>query len=270
MKNNPQLARTRVPFYQVDAFTQTPFAGNPAAVCLLEQWPDDATLQRIATENNLSETAFVVADGDDYQLRWCTPATEVDLCGHATLAAASVLFTRTDARELRFHTRSGLLTVTRDGETQVMNFPAVTPQAIDTPAGLLAALGIAPAQVLGCWQASDIVVLVDDETLIDALTPDIAALKVFHTRGVVVTAAARAFDFHSRWFGPQVGVDEDPVTGSAHTFLAPLWAARLGKTTLTAQQGGSRKGELVCELRNDGRVALKGHTSLVIEGMLLL
>ncbi|AXF65411.1 MULTISPECIES: PhzF family phenazine biosynthesis protein [unclassified Leclercia] len=260
----------RIPFYQVDAFSQGPFTGNPAAVCLLEAWPEDALLQRIASENNLSETAFVVKQGHDYALRWFTPAVEVDLCGHATLAAASVLLRREETgKTVRFFTRSGELTVTSDNGKFTMDFPLVTPRRIAAPEGLLSALGIV-AGATEIWQASDLIVVMDDEAQLDGLTPDFTALAKFNTRGVVVTAPSRQFDFRSRWFGPQVGVNEDPVTGSAHTFLAPLWSDKLAKKTLHAQQGGSRKGELICHINDTGRVALTGEACLVIEGVFII
>lgn len=267
MENNlPQ----RIPFYQVDAFSTGPFTGNPAAVCLLEAWPDDAVLQRIATENNLSETAFVVKQDDGYRLRWFTPALEVDLCGHATLAAASVLLGQAGAGDsVRFFSRSGELTVTSDGGKYTLDFPQVIPLHISPPPGLFRALGLDEGAG-ECWQAADLIVVVDDEARLEALRPDFAALNAFDTRGVVVTAPSRAFDFRSRWFGPRVGVNEDPVTGSAHTFLTPLWSKKLAKQTLHAQQGGSRKGELICHLQDNGRVALTGEACLIIEGTFIL
>lgn len=264
MKNNNTH---KIPFYQVDAFTAEPFGGNPAGVCPLKEWLSDDTLQAIARENNLSETAFFVPTDDGYHLRWCTPAVEVDLCGHATLAASWVLFNKLgySGKTIRFQTRSGELSVSRHGDEYCMDFPAQKAQAIDIPAGLLEALGITHG-VVGVWKAADLIVLVDDKTMIDGLSPDFNALNLFDTRGVIVTAADDEFDFVSRWFGPQVGVNEDPVTGSAHTFLAPFWAERLGKNTLSAQQGGARKGTLRCVVRDDGRVELYGAARMMIEG----
>lgn len=257
----------QLPFYQVDAFTSAPFGGNPAGVCPLEAWLDDEVLQAIAIENNLSETAFFIPCEDGYQLRWFTPGVEVDLCGHATLATAWVLFNKRgySGESIRFHTRSGLLTVTRQGSGFCMDFPAKTATQIEPPAGLLDALGISEG-ALGVWQSDDLIVLVNDKKIIDGLTPDFNTLVQFDTRGVIVTAADDHFDFVSRWFGPQVGVNEDPVTGSAHTFLAPFWARRLGKTELIAQQGGARKGTLGCRVRDDGRVELYGEARMTIEG----
>ncbi|HBW2227372.1 TPA: PhzF family phenazine biosynthesis protein [Klebsiella quasipneumoniae subsp. similipneumoniae] len=266
MKNNSQQ---RIRFYQVDAFSKGPFTGNPAAVCLLEAWPEDSVLQRIATENNLSETAFVVRQPDGFGLRWFTPAVEVDLCGHATLAAASVLLNQQVCDRVRFFTRSGALDVTLHDGKYTLDFPLVVPSPIAAPQGLFKALGLAE-DAGETWQASDIIVVIDDEALLDALKPDFNALNAFNTRGVVVTAASRTFDFRSRWFGPQVGVNEDPVTGSAHTFLAPLWSEKLAKKTLHAQQGGNRKGELFCHIKDNGRVELSGEACLVIEGTFIL
>lgn len=271
MKSNP-LSQQHIPFYQVDAFASEAFSGNPAAVCLLESWLDDDTLQNIARENNLSETAFILKQGDDFALRWFTPAVEVDLCGHATLAAAFVLFYRGDNKSdsIHFHTRSGELIVTRQGERLSMDFPRTELEPLDSlPAGLLSALGIDEEEVMESWKAFDYVIVIKDEKKLDALAPDFAALEKIKTRGVVVTVSAQQFDFRSRWFGPQVGVNEDPVTGSAHTFLAPLWAKKLAKNTLRAQQGGKRKGEIQCAIKDDGRVELSGKAQLIIEGLFL-
>jgi len=267
VKNN---SSRRIPFYQVDAFSDGPFTGNPAAVCLLDAWPEQKVLQRIATENNLSETAFVVQQDGGFALRWFTPAVEVDLCGHATLAAASVLLSRDDACEsVHFFTRSGELTVTSHGEQYTLDFPQAIPSRITAPEGLFKALGL-EENAGETWQASDLIVVIDDEDKLDALKPDFTALERFNTRGVVVTASSRTFDFRSRWFGPQVGVNEDPVTGSAHTFLAPLWSQKLSKKRLHAQQGGSRKGELICLVKDNGRIELSGKASLMIEGVFIL
>lgn len=271
MQNHQIHNIKRIPFFQVDAFTGEAFAGNPAAVCLLDEWLDDISLQGIARENNLSETAFVVKQSESYYLRWFTPAVEVDLCGHATLAAAHVLFSRNDVSEknARFHTRSGELTVTKVDDLYSLDFPRVSAARIIPPEGLLSALGVYTKEV-EVWEASDIVVVIDDEALLDALSPDMLALSKFETRGVVVTTRSRDYDFRSRWFGPQVGVDEDPVTGSAHTFLAPLWAGKLSKTVLSAQQGANRRGEITCRLKGENRVELIGKARMMIEGFFLL
>ncbi|MGB3434270.1 PhzF family phenazine biosynthesis protein [Achromobacter sp.] len=256
--------------YQVDAFTAAPFGGNPAAVVPLQAWLPDETLQRIAEENNLSETAYFVRKGDVYELRWFTPAVEVDLCGHATLASAWVLFEQLGATDdvLRFATRSGELQVRRAGDRLAMDFPAKQPEAQEIPPGLLQALGLPGAQAF--CKTDDYLVAIDDEALIDALKPDFAALAAFDTRGVAVTAPSGKFDFVSRWFGPRVGVNEDPVTGSAHTSLAPYWARRLGKRSLSAQQGGARKGQLHCEVLDNGRVIISGHAALYMRGSIFI
>ncbi|MNX75264.1 putative isomerase YddE [compost metagenome] len=256
--------------YQVDAFASTPFGGNPAAVVPLDAWLPDAMLQRIAEENNLSETAYFVRAGDVYELRWFTPAVEVDLCGHATLASAFVLFEQLGVKDdlLRFATRSGELQVRRDGDKLAMDFPAKQPRAVEIPPGLLQALGLPDAQAL--YRTDDYLVVIDDESLIDGLKPDFAALAAFDVRGVAVTAPSARFDFVSRWFGPRVGVNEDPVTGSAHTSLAPYWAERLAKRSLSAQQGGARKGQLHCQVQDNGRVIISGQAALYLRGTIHL
>lgn len=254
--------------YQVDAFSHHPFGGNPAAVCPLTEWLPDEQLQQIAAENNLSETAFFVPRGEFYELRWLTPQVEVDLCGHATLAAAWVLIHKlADAPQvLRFATRSGELRVTRNGDELAMDFPAKKTERCEPPHGMLSALGLETAEVFG---TDDYIVLVEDEAQVAALTPDFARLKGLPKRGIAVTAKSTRFDFVSRWFGPNVGVNEDPVTGSAHTSLAPFWAERLGKSQLSAEQGGQRKGQLRCELQGD-RVIISGKAVLYMQGTIYL
>ena len=258
----------KLDIYQVDAFSDQPFGGNPAAVCPLNEWLADDKLQAIAAENNLSETAFFVRKGDVYELRWFTPEVEVDLCGHATLAAAWVLIHELpDAPQLlRFSTRSGELRVSQAADGLAMDFPAKTPVPCTPPPGLLAGLGIDNAEV---FATDDYIVVVGDETIITGLTPDFAALKGLPKRGIAVTARSARFNFVSRWFGPNVGINEDPVTGSAHTSLAPFWAQRLGKQVLTAEQGGKRKGQLTCELRGD-RVIISGKAVLYMKGTISL
>ncbi|WP_300627593.1 PhzF family phenazine biosynthesis protein [Pseudomonas sp.] len=254
--------------YQVDAFSEHAFGGNPAAVCPLSEWLSDEQLQHIAAENNLSETAFFVPVGDGYELRWFTPQVEVDLCGHATLAAAWVLIHKLTGAPsvLRFATRSGELRVTRNGDELAMDFPAKQPERCEPPSGMLSALGLEHAEVFG---TDDYIVLVEDEAQVAALTPDFARLRGLLKRGIAVTAKSTRFDFVSRWFGPNVGVDEDPVTGSAHTSLAPFWAERLGKSQLSAEQGGKRRGQLRCELQGD-RVIIAGKAVLYMQGVLYL
>lgn len=258
-----------IDLYQVDAFASKPFEGNPAAVCPLEAWLDDTLLQAIATENNLSETAFFVPTESGYHLRWFTPSVEVDLCGHATLAAAWVIFNvlGDSAETLAFETRSGQLLVQRNGNDLAMDFPAKVVEPLAMEAEVKAALGINEIEEL--LISDDIVVVVNDAQLIESLTPDMQQLKHLPGRGIVVTAKGSDVDFVSRWFGPKVGVEEDPVTGSAHTSLAPFWARKLGKRQLTARQGGARKGALSCEIEGE-RVIIKGCVAPYLKGVITL
>lgn len=260
----------KIPMWQVDAFAAETFAGNPAAVCLLDAWLDDRTLQAIAAENNLSETAYLVPRGEEFDLRWFAPAAEVALCGHATLAAAKVLF---DLRgwpkpEIRFQTRArGALTVERRGEWLEMDFPALPSRPIETPAGLGAALGAEPGQVLA--STDDWLVVLDDEAAVRGLKPNFAALKTFDCRCVVPTARGATADFVSRAFAPRYGIPEDPVTGSAHCALAPYWAGMLGKDELRAFQVSARGGEVRCRNAGD-RVRLAGQATVFLEGTIHL
>ena len=262
----------RLPIFQVDAFADRPFAGNPAAVVPLASWPDDATLQAIAAENNLAETAFFAPEGDggdSFRLRWFTPAIEVNLCGHATLASAHVLWTKLGhaGARLRFQTRSGELRVTREGGRIVLDFPAQPAAPIAAPAGLAAALGATPAELL---KSVDLLCVFAGAAEVAALRPDIRALAGFETRGVICTApGADGVDFVSRFFAPRAGIDEDPVTGSAHCALIPYWAKRLGKTSLLARQISKRGGTLWCEDRG-ARVAIAGQAALFLEGWIEL
>lgn len=242
--------------YQVDAFASRVFEGNPAAVVPLAQWPDERLLQAIAEENNLSETAFFVQAGGAFELRWFTPVAEVDLCGHATLAAAHVLFDALGhpGPTILFSTRSGMLPVQRIGAHLVMDFPARPPVACAAPPELVAALGLAPMAVLA---ADDYLAVYADEDDVRALQPDIAGLRALDRRGVIATAPGREADFVSRFFAPKLGIAEDPVTGSAHCALAPYWAERLGRTALVGRQVSRRGGTVGCELRNE-RVFLAG------------
>lgn len=258
----------RIPIYQIDAFTDRLFAGNPAAVCSLENWLPDDKLQAIAAENNLSETAFLVARGEDYELRWFTPAVEVDLCGHATLASAYVVFRylRPSAEVVAFETRSGRLVVRRQGDWLEMDFPARPPVPCEAPQGLILALGASPQEV---WKSRDYLAVYETEEQVRELEPDISALARVEMFAVIVTAPGRDADFVSRFFAPASGVPEDPVTGSAHCTLAPYWAARLGKTTLHARQVSRRGGELICELRGE-RVILRGQAVRYLEGVIHL
>jgi PhzF family phenazine biosynthesis protein len=250
--------------YQVDAFTDRLFAGNPAAVCPLEAWLPDATMQAIAAENNLSETAFFVPRGDDYDLRWFTPTLETELCGHATQASGFVVMNRLAPQKstVRFHTRSGPLTVTRQGAGFAIDLPAQPPASCAMPPKFVAALGRKPVEILA---AKKYLALYDSEADVAALAPDIAALTEIDRDGVIVSAPGRACDFVSRYFAPHAGIPEDPVTGSAHSTLVPYWAKRLGKTKLHARQISQRGGELFCELRGD-RVVMAGRAALYLEG----
>jgi predicted PhzF superfamily epimerase YddE/YHI9 len=258
----------QIPLYQVDAFTNRLFAGNPAAVCPLEEWLPDALLQAIAAENNLSETAFFLRRGDRYELRWFTPSVEVDLCGHATLASAFVILRLLEpARErVEFDTRSGQLTVTRRGERLAMDFPAKPPLPCEPPPGLLEALGGEPLEVL---KADYYLVIYETEAAVRALRPDFAALRAASGTGVIVAAPGERADFVSRFFAPAYGIDEDPVTGSAHSTLIPFYAQRLGKWSLEARQVSARGGELYCELQGD-RVLIAGEAVLYLEGTIRL
>ena len=256
----------KLPLFQIDAFTSRVFGGNPAAVCPLETWLDDETMQAIAAENNVSETAFFVEAGDHYDLRWFTPAVEVDLCGHATLATAHLLFDELDigGDVVQFETRSGRLSVNRDGESLVMNFPAQPPGPCEVPAELIPALGATPVEVLA---SADYFVVLASEAEVRALTPDIAGLAGIDRRGTIVTAAGEEADFVSRFFAPKSGIDEDPVTGSAHCALTPYWSKRLGKPLLTAYQVSARGGELVCEDQGE-RVLISGRAVTYLEGII--
>lgn len=258
-----------IPYYHVDAFTDTLFAGNPAGVCLLADFPMDAIMQKIAVENRHSQTAFVVqrADGD-FDLRWFTPEVEDDLCGHATLASAYVLALRAhDIWPVRFHTRSGVLTVARDGDSLEMDFPAWPAQPCDLPAELLPALGLKTAQVM---KARDYLVIVEHAEQVRALSPDFRALAKIDIGigGTIVTARGEGdVDYVSRFFCPAVGINEDPATGSINCTLAPYWAGRLGKRTLRAQQLSARGGELRCEIAGE-RVKIAGQARLYLQGTL--
>jgi len=261
----------RLPIYQVDAFTDRLFGGNPAAVCPLESWLSDATLQSIAAENNLSETAFFVPEGDGYALRWFTPEIEVDLCGHATLASAHVIFERLSPQldQVRFRTlNAGMLTVQRQGDSLTMDFPSRPPLPTIAPPGLAAALGLAkPLDVL---KARDHLVVYERAADVAALTPDFAALSKLPCWAVIATAPGEgAVDFVSRFFAPLHGVPEDPVTGSAHCTLTPYWAERLGKLHLEARQISKRGGALGCALKGE-RVELTGRAVLYLEGTILV
>jgi PhzF family phenazine biosynthesis protein len=257
---------------QVDAFTSRPFAGNPAAVCLLPAPQDEGWMQNVAREMNLSETAFLVrrADGS-FDLRWFTPAVEVALCGHATLASAHALWEQGDLDRqtvARFHTKSGLLTAERQGDWIELNFPATNDEPADPPPGLIDALG-APARYVG-KSRFDYLVELDSEATIATLQPDFGRLRTLPVRGVIVTSAATSdgVDFVSRFFAPGSGIDEDPVTGSAHCCLTPFWSRRLGRTEMVARQLSARGGTVRVKLDGD-RVRLRGQAVTVLRGELI-
>jgi PhzF family phenazine biosynthesis protein len=263
----------RIPLYQVDAFTNQPFAGNPAAICPLDSWLDDGLLLKVAAENNLSETAFFVPRGPDYDLRWFTPRSEVRLCGHATLASAYVLFTllKPGLEKVRFETRlSGPLTVGKDGDLLSMDLPAIFPEpCANPPDDLVSGLGPVPAPSHVLAGNDSYLVVYDSENIVRSLRPDFARLERLHPFAVCITAPGADADFISRYFAPSYGVPEDPVTGSAHCQLTPYWARRLGKTRLHARQLSERGGELWCETTGE-RVILKGHAVLTVEGSMLV
>ena len=256
----------RIPIYQLDAFTSRRFSGNPAAVMLLESFLPDATMQAIAAENNLAETAFLVPEGGDYQLRWLTPRIEVPLCGHATLASAAVVMERLEPERRRvvFYSTSGPLTVTRSDRGYIMDFPARPSQQVPPPSELAEALGAVPLELWG--NAFNYMAVLQSTEAVRMLRPDLAAIARIDRPGVIVTAPGDGtYDFVSRYFAPVKGIPEDPVTGAAHCMLAPYWAKRTGKTEFRAFQASWRGGEIVCRVVND-RVELEGSCVFYLEG----
>ena len=260
----------KIPFYQIDAFTSKLFRGNPAAICLLEAWLDDNQLQSIAAENNLSETAFLVLKSKGrYDLRWFTPTMEVDLCGHATLASAFVIFSFIDRTltSADFEIASGLLSVTKSDQLLSMDFPARKPEPAETSPILSQALGTEPFEV---FKARDLLAVFKDESVIRDMNPDFDKLKqIRDSFAIIVTARGEASDFVSRFFAPNAGVPEDPVTGSAHCTLIPYWSDRLEKNHLHAYQLSKRGGELFCENLGE-RVRIAGHAVLYAKGEICL
>ncbi len=252
--------------YQIDAFADRVFAGNPAAVCPLQAWLDDELMQQIALENNLSETAFFVKNGEQYDIRWFTPTVEVDLCGHATLAAAYVLFfcEQHPGNYIRFYShRSGPLTVQRQDDLLTLDFPADVPTRLNDASSFIEGFDIQPMEA---WQGkTDLLLLFESEEQIRLLQPRMEVIGQWKFRGVIATAKGESTDFVSRFFGPQSGVPEDPVTGSAHTTLAPFWAERLEKKELSAAQLSARGGLLHCRW-NGSRVEISGQASLYLSG----
>lgn len=258
----------KIPVYQVDAFTSRVFAGNPAAVCPLVEWLPDETMQAVAAENNLSETAFFVRNGNGFHLRWFTPEVEVDLCGHATLASAYVLFDLLGEQgdQLRFTTKSGELIVRRRNDMLALDFPARPPEPTRPCVGLIEAFGLKPQAVLS---ARDYLLVFDTEEEVRKMKPDMELLKGIDRFAAIVTAPGDDCDFVSRFFAPAKGVPEDPVTGSAHCTLIPYWAQRLGKDKLLARQVSKRGGELHCELLG-ARVEIAGQAALFLQGEIVL
>jgi PhzF family phenazine biosynthesis protein len=254
----------KLPLYHLDAFTGRVFGGNPAAVVPLERWLDTHILQAIAAENNLSETAFLLGGGGQYEIRWLTPATEVDLCGHATLAAGHVVMTTLEpgSKAVSFRSKSGPLVVTRDGDLLALDFPARPPQPLPVSEALVLALGRKPREA---WTARDVMAVFDGEEDVRSLRPDRDRLTELECFGVIATAPGHEVDFVSRFFAPRQGVPEDPVTGSAHCTLVPYWARRLGKPRLHGLQVSARGGELHCEDRGD-RVKIAGRVVPYLEG----
>ncbi len=256
----------KLSLYQVDAFAEKRFEGNPAAVCPLERWLPDNVMQSIALENNLSETAFYVPTSNGYHIRWFTPTEEVDLCGHATLATAYIIFDQQGADEntITFQSRSGTLTVNKNGDWLVMDFPAQPPVACEIPDAVTRSFGTSPAE---CLKSEDYLLVFKEEAEIYALQPKMDPLLDLELRGVIVTAPSVQYDFICRFFGPKVGVAEDPVTGSAFTQLAPFWASRLDKTSLFAKQVSARGGEVTCELVGE-RVLISGKAVIYLIGQI--
>jgi PhzF family phenazine biosynthesis protein len=256
--------------YQVDAFTNSLFRGNPAAVCPLERWLNDELLQNIALENNLSETAFYIQDNNRYHIRWFTPETEVDLCGHATLAAAYVLFTEEHhtGDTIHFYSqKSGELTVTKNGKWLSLNFPSDKLKPLELSQALTSGFNISPIAVYK--GQTDYLFLFNTEKDIKNLAPDFTEIGKLDCRGIIVTAQGETVDFVSRFFTPQCGINEDPVTGSAHTSLIPFWAKILNKSTLIAQQISARNGDLRCRYLNE-RVEISGQARLYMTGTIFL
>lgn len=256
----------KLPIYQLDAFASRVFAGNPAAVCPLKDWLPDATMQAIAAENNLAETAYFVGGNGKYAIRWFTPAVEIDLCGHATLASAAVVMKHLEPGlgTVRFTTqRAGDLTVDRDGEMFVLDFPSLPVKPVVVPDGLEMGLGVRPAQVLA--SASKYLCVLRDAHAVKSLNPNFAALKRLDKPVIVTAPGSGGVDFVSRFFAPTHGIDEDPVTGSAHCTLTPYWAQALKKTKMSARQISPRGGELTVELKGD-RVRIAGRVAPYLEG----
>ncbi len=257
----------KLPIYQIDAFTNSIFEGNPAAVVPLKEWITSKLMQNIAMENNLSETAFILKKQENYEIRWFTPQCEVDLCGHATLAAAHLVLyqLQNDRNEVTFYSKSGNLVVKKENELLSINLPAVQSKKTEPSEILTEALGEKPIEV---YESEDIMAVYENETDIKNLNPDFIKLKEINTRGIIVTAPGKHVDFVSRFFAPAVGINEDPVTGSAHTKLVPFWSAKTGKNELNAKQLSQRTGKLICRNKKE-YVQLLGNSRLYMSGEII-
>ena len=256
----------KIKLFQIDAFTDKVFHGNPAAVCVLDEWIEAEKMQKIGAENNLAETAFVVKKDNDFEIRWFTPTVEVDLCGHTTLAAAYVLYKyyNYQSKKINFHSlKSGLLSVEKDKEYFTLDFPTDNYKKVNTPQVLIDAFGITPAETYR--GKTDYLLLFSTQDEIERIEPDLNLIATVDARGVIVSAPGHEKDFVSRFFGPQSGINEDPVTGSAHTTLTPVWSEKLGKTNLTAKQLSKRQGDLICELQGS-RVRITGKAVTYMKG----
>jgi len=254
--------------YQIDAFANKPFEGNPAAICPLDNWLPDALMQSIAAENNLSETAFIVPTDKGYHIRWFTPLREVDLCGHATLASAYVIFNILGYQkdEILFDSKSGVLAVQQKGDLLELDFPSQIPVACAVPEQIRKAIQAKPAE---CLKAADYIVVVEDEASVINANPDMALLSQLDLRGVAITAKSREYDFVVRFFSPKHGIGEDPVTGSVFTQLIPYWSDKLGKKQLRAKQVSARGGEVECLLAGD-RVKISGRAVEYLVGTIYI
>ncbi len=259
----------KIELYQIDAFTDSVFSGNPAAVCPLEAWPGDALLQNIAAENNLAETAYFVKSPEGFRIRWFTPMAEVDLCGHATLASAYVLFNFLghNSDSIAFQSRSGILKVTRTGEWLTLNFPADKLQPVDVKDEMKSLVGMVPVQAYR--GSTDLMIVFENYSQVQTAIPDLRSIASLKGRGLIITAPGNDTDFVSRFFAPQVGVNEDPVTGSAHTTLVPFWSKKLGRDDLTARQLSKRSGYLKCKMLGD-RVEMSGRGAFYMKGLIEL
>ncbi len=253
--------------YQIDAFTNKVFGGNPAAVCPLNEWIPEQQMQQIAAENNLSETAFYVPQGDDFEIRWFTPTSEVDLCGHATLAAAYVIFNYTDYRKdtVQFLSKSGPLSTGRDGSLLILDFPSQKPQPCEIPESIQLAFNKPP---MACLKHQDYILVYESEKDIISASPDLNKLINLDLRGVCITASGNTTDFVSRFFAPKYGIPEDSVTGSSFTQLAPYWSEKLGLSKMTASQLSRRQGFIQCEIKGD-RVLIAGEAALYMKGRII-